>query len=104
METTIEAIETRYNGYRFRSRQEARWSVMMDILGVPYRYELEGFYLGEGERYLPDFWLEEPRLWLEVKGMTPTENEIEKATKLAQLRDDTVLIYWCRFEMESFYG
>jgi hypothetical protein len=40
----------RYNGYRFRSRLEARWAVFFDELGVAYRYEPEGFELG-GTRY-----------------------------------------------------
>ena len=39
----IKAIETVYNGYRFRSRVEARWAVFFDTLGVPYEYEKEGF-------------------------------------------------------------
>ena len=37
------AIETVYNGYRFRSRLEARWAVFFDALGVKYEYEAEGF-------------------------------------------------------------
>ena len=45
MTTTIRAIETRYNGYRFRSRLEARWAVFFDTLGIRYEYEPEGFDL-----------------------------------------------------------
>lgn len=51
----IKAIETIYNGYRFRSRLEARWAVFFDALGVKYEYEPEGFELPSGKRYLPDF-------------------------------------------------
>lgn len=55
----IKAIETKYNGYRFRSRLEARWAVFFDALGVPWRYELQGYvtYFDSGgqECYLPDF-------------------------------------------------
>jgi len=39
----ITAIETRYKGYRFRSRLEARWAVFFDALGVIWEYEKEGF-------------------------------------------------------------
>lgn len=53
--TDIRAIETIYKGYRFRSRLEARWAVFFDALGVEYEYEPEGFELGDGMRYLPDF-------------------------------------------------
>ena len=63
----IKAIETVYNGYRFRSRLEARWAVFFDALGVKYEYEPEGYDLGEAGKYLPDFWLPEYSLWVEVK-------------------------------------
>lgn len=61
------AIQTNYAGCRFRSRLEARWAVFFDSLKVPWSYEHEGFDLGGGEWYLPDFWLPEQRLWLEIK-------------------------------------
>jgi hypothetical protein len=56
----IRAIETRYRGYRFRSRLEARWAVFFDALGIPWVYEPEGYeyaYDGKTYRYLPDFYL-----------------------------------------------
>lgn len=64
----IKPIETRYKGYRFRSRLEARWAVFFDALNMRWEYEKEGFVLHTGERYLPDFWLPEIKLWIEVKG------------------------------------
>lgn len=51
---SIKPIETYYNGYRFRSRLEARWAVFFDALGVKYEYEPEGFQTPAGY-YLPDF-------------------------------------------------
>lgn len=53
----IKAIETVYNGYRFRSRLEARWAVFFDACGVRWEYEPEGYDLGNGLYYLPDFLL-----------------------------------------------
>jgi hypothetical protein len=32
----LRPIDMVYNGYRFRSRLEARWAVFFDMLGVPY--------------------------------------------------------------------
>lgn len=52
----IKAINTKYNGYLFRSRLEARWAVVFKNLGIKYEYEPEGYILGK-EIYLPDFWL-----------------------------------------------
>lgn len=69
----IKPIETVYNGYKFRSRLEARWAVFFDAMGIRYEYEHEGFEIefGNGEiiRYLPDFWFPEYRLFGEVKGI-----------------------------------
>jgi len=73
--TSIKAIETVYNGYRFRSRLEARWAVFFDEIGVPYDYEPEGFDLGEGLYYLPDFYLPEQNYYVEIKGQMTKEDE-----------------------------
>ena len=89
----IKAIETIYNGHRFRSRLEARWAVFFDTLGVAYEYEPEGFDLGDGLWYLPDFRVkcygtrgsitEHPfDLWIEVKGHM-TERDAEKIRRFA---------------------
>ena len=53
----LKAIETEYKGYRFRSRLEARWAVFFDACGVKWEYEPEGYDLGNGTYYLPDFLL-----------------------------------------------
>lgn len=90
---TIRAIETTYNGYRFRSRLEARWAVFMDTLGVPYRYEPEGFDL-DGEWYLPDFWLPDQDCWLEIKPSDPSPRETELLGRLVQATGkDGYLLY-----------
>lgn len=65
----IKPIETYYNGYRFRSRLEARWAVFFDSLGIKYEYEPEGFELEDGTWYLPDFYLKDFNTWVEVKGV-----------------------------------
>lgn len=90
----LKAIETHYNGYRFRSRLEARWAVFMDALGVKYDYEPEGFELPSG-RYLPDFWLPSIRggCWLEIKGIEPTREEEKKAAELARLGNDVLVFF-----------
>lgn len=65
--TELKAIETVYNGYKFRSRLEARWAVFFDALKIRYQYEFEGFDLGEAGWYLPDFCLIEDRIYIEIK-------------------------------------
>lgn len=78
----MKPIQTTYKKIRFRSRLEARWAVFMDHLGVKYVYEAEGFDLG-GILYLPDFWLPDLDCYLEIKPLPPTEQEEEKASRLA---------------------
>lgn len=64
----IKPIETEYNGYRFRSRLEARWAVFFDAMHIEYDYEPEGFVGFDGSKYLPDFYLPAENLYVEVKG------------------------------------
>lgn len=82
--TQLRAITTRYKGFAFRSRMEARWGVFFDHLGIKWDYEPEGFELGNGLRYLPDFWLPEWKMWVEVKPDVPDYPTIEKASRLAE--------------------
>ena len=62
----IKPIETVYNGYRFRSRLEARWAVFFDEAGIRYEYEPEGFEAVE-QKYLPDFYLPNLKTYVEIK-------------------------------------
>jgi hypothetical protein len=82
---SIKVLQTTYNGYRFRSRTEARWAVFFDAAGIAYEYEKEGFTLPDGSMYLPDFWLPRIGFWVEVKGSDPTEVEIERCRMLQTL-------------------
>jgi hypothetical protein len=65
--TKIKAIETRYKGYRFRSRLEARWAVFFDSIDIEWEYEPEGYDLGDNLYYLPDFYFPQIRMYGEVK-------------------------------------
>lgn len=89
----IKAKTTYYNGYKFRSRLEARWAVFFDSLGVEYEYEPEGFELPSGKSYLPDFRVKcyglhsncdnHPfNLWVEVKGQM-SEYDAERIREFA---------------------
>jgi hypothetical protein len=78
---SIKAIETHYDGYRFRSRTEARYAHMWRTLYWPYEFERQGFVLERGS-YLPDFWLP-GRGWFEVKGPPPTSEDEDRCQGLA---------------------
>ena len=81
----IKPIETKHNGYHFRSRLEARWAVFFEELGIEYLYEHEGYDLTEANKnpawfidgeprlkpeetwYLPDFYLPDYKWYFEIK-------------------------------------
>lgn len=78
----MKAIQTRYAGCHFRSRLEARWAVFFDALDIAWEYEPEGFEMGD-VKYLPDFWLPESQVWVEIKGHQPNESDVKKLLHLA---------------------
>ena len=82
----MKAIQTSYKGYRFRSRLEARWAIFFETLKIKFEYEPEGYDLGAGERYLPDFWLPDLHIFVEVKPEKPLRIENSKADRLARER------------------
>jgi hypothetical protein len=101
---TVKPIETRYKGYRFRSRLEARWAVFFDQLGVQYEYELEGFSLPSGAAYLPDFFLPALGVHVEVK---PTERirsaDLRKMVEFALEGDHRLLLIAGSPSQEAMY-
>lgn len=63
MNNSVPAIPTLYRGYRFRSRTEARWAALFDLIG--WRWEYEPF---DAAGYIPDFAILGPEQFLvEVK-------------------------------------
>lgn len=106
----IKAIETQYKGYRFRSRLEARWAIYFDVFNINWTYEREGFqldyYCADGcchtqEWYLPDFYLPEIDLFIEIKPFKPQQSEMSKVMGMAMhkrvlviLGDDMLYCGW----------
>ncbi len=92
----IKAIETVYNGYRFRSRLEARWAVFFDALNIGYDYEPEGFEFDDGVRYLPDFRLkcdsDAFEVWCEVKPELPSNDQLLMYHRFNNEHRDRVLM------------
>ena len=76
MAAALQAIPTRYSGYHFRSRLEARWAVFFDAMGLEWEYEPQGFNIN-GVYYLPDFrvtTLEGVQIWYEIKPRAGTND------------------------------
>lgn len=95
----FQSIHTRYNGYHFRSRTEARWAVFFDHLRVEYKYEPQGYRLHDGSLYLPDFYLPMVRYrpyhinpgWLEIKSVA-RDKEKDRCQMLAEGTGEKVFL------------
>ena len=88
----IKAIETEYDGHRFRSRLEARWAVFFNAVGLTYEYEIEGFEM-DGTRYLPDFYIPSLNRWFEIKGKPLSLDEIKKCEEFCRRLDNENIKY-----------
>jgi len=83
----ITPIQTRYKGFHFRSRLEARFAVLLDEMDIDWKYEDEGYKLGKTEKYLPDFIIKIGNgddFYIEVKPEYPTIEEINKMSNLCR--------------------
>lgn len=87
----IKAIDTEYSGHLFRSRLEAKWAFYFDELTTSWQYEREGFELGNGLRYLPDFYLPQYGIYVEIKPDKYSYREHQKCKWLAVLSQKTVV-------------
>jgi len=97
----IGAIETVFDGYRFRSRLEARWAVFFKAARIRYIYEPECFRLPRGDLYLPDFYLPEVNMrttedkggiYVEVKPSRPRSDELDYLFELSWISGKGVLL------------
>ena len=81
-EKIMKVIETKYNGYKFRSRLEAKWALFFDEVGIKYQYEPEAFSIN-GINYLPDFYFPVEDYYVEIKAQEPPLEEFEKILAFA---------------------
>lgn len=89
---SIPPVQTHYRGVTYRSRTEARWAVFFAALGVDAVYEAEGYDLG-GTWYLPDFWVPDWDIFIEVKPpIGITDDEKARCRNLSDLTGKTVLL------------
>ena len=104
-----QAIQTRYKGYHFRSRLEARWAVFFDACSIDWEYEAEGYDLSDFGAsignprvgyYLPDFWLPKYKSWVEIKGVLPddhfeeTDEELRMFFLVTATKSTAGYVFW----------
>lgn len=85
------AIPTIYREIEYRSRTEARWAIFFTELGITHHYEPELISLSSGNKYLPDFRLDDFDAWFEVKPNNEAivTEECAKARLLSMDRPDS---------------
>lgn len=58
----------------FRSKYEEFFAAWLDKISVPWCYEELSFLVGPNTLYIPDFWLPESNIIVEVKGIWEQSN------------------------------
>ena len=89
----MNSIETEFLGITYRSRTEARWAVLMHELGVKFHYEAEAFDLSEAGYYLPDFWLPELDLFIEIKPIVSVDGRSSPTQYLCMATEKNVITF-----------
>ena len=73
----MKAKITEYRGVFFRSRLEVKWCKFFEVLGVRFEYEPKATKTTLGG-YIPDFYFRSLKTWVEIKGVSPTGDELKK--------------------------
>lgn len=91
-----------HNGNLFRSSTEYQWALVFEALHIHYLYELRSFDTEHG-RYLPDFYLPNLKVWIEIKGMPPTDIELKKCQAVHSHTGEPVLVLSGRPGVNRFH-
>lgn len=99
----IKAIPTIYNGVQFRSKLEAQYALLFDLLYVEWAYEPAQFTVGFYEKhgYIPDFYLKDEGMWVEIK--PPNFTGDERHNDFFQMMGDCfVVVKGSPFDSEEY--
>lgn len=97
--------KTTYKGIEMRSRLETKIAFFLDTLNIKWEYEAQAFMLSDGTVYIPDFYLTELKLWIEVKGIVQEHNKTISRLFVQENNTELILIssyetFW--FSMKDF--
>lgn len=88
MEYTIKAIETKFQGFVFRSRLEAKWAVMFELLGWDWDYEPCDF-----DGWIPDFAIYGKRpIYVEVKPVVDFPEDVAHKLNRSGCKDPMLIV------------
>lgn len=88
MDYTIKAIETKFKDFVFRSRLEAKWAVMFELLGWRWDYEPIDF-----NGWIPDFAIYGTRtFYVEVKPVVNFPNDVAAKMHKSGCTDPMIIL------------
>lgn len=90
------SVPKEVDGYKFRSDTEARWYHYFKAIGEPLYYEPDSYWLPGIKWYIPDFYLINHKVFVEVKGPIPSAEEQDLCQNLAIMTGEPVLLVWGR--------
>jgi hypothetical protein len=108
----MKVFEVEYNNYTFRSKTEAKWAKLFDVLEIEYVFEPDTYVLDiindnnkrKSIRYLPDFYLPSLDIYLEIKNNgknRPNMDECQKAFLLSTQAKKRVIILFGEMKYET---
>lgn len=96
------AKETVYRGIKYRSLWEVYVSKLLLYSGIQFQYEPKRFYLAPNVSYLPDFYLPDLGVYIEVKGWLRAKDETKMV--MFKSRVTSKLLYLGAEELSAIHG
>lgn len=91
-----------YRGVTFRSLWECYVAKLLLYSGIGFQYEPKRFYLAPGVSYLPDFYLPEMGIFIEVKGWLRQKDETRMT--LFKSKVTSKFVYLGQEELSYIHG
>jgi len=95
-------LPTTFNHVTYRSRKEARFAFALHALNITFVYEPMVFSRPQGGKYMPDFFLPQQQLWVELKPQRPHLEEELKCEEMSASGFRVVLMYGEKIECLPF--
>lgn len=84
---------TKLEGRYFRSRTEATWAAVFNAFDALFDYEPKTFRLANSVSYIPDFYISDLRIWVEIKATIPDDGEVDRIIQLARITNCHCFIF-----------
>lgn len=94
--------ENVYRGDNLRSNWETYAAKLILYSGYTYEYEHKRYFLAPGVSYLPDFYIPELGLYIEVKGFLLEKDKVK--LNLFRHKVTSKLLYLGKDELEYIFG